>query len=258
MNPAHSRRIKLTLEFDGSDFFGWQVQARTGERTVQGIMQEALSKLAGEHSTVIAAGRTDAGVHALAMVAHFDSNTVIPNEKLLQALNAHLPLDVRVIALEQVHNAFHAQYSCLYRSYLYKMRICRYDLSGSSLDRKRVLAIYRELNTDAMMQAASMFEGKHDFSALATQETRTTVRTVYECRLFCSGRDLFLHISADGFLRNMVRATVGTLIDVGAAKLKASDIPEILASKNRNRAGKNVLPHGLYFKKAGYEAWQEE
>jgi len=255
MPQTNKRRLKLSLEFDGTHFYGWQIQAKTQERTVQGELQNALAKLKGQHSSVKAAGRTDAGVHALAMVAHFDTNSPIPNEKFLLAINAHLAKDVRVIALEEVHSEFHAQYDCLYREYIYKIRIYRHDQSGSSLDRFRVLGVHRELDVGAMAEAAGLFEGKHDFSALATQETRSTLRTVYCCEIEHSGRDIQLRIAADGFLRNMVRATVGTLIDVGATKLVPSDIPVILASKDRNKAGQNVAPHGLYFYKASYEPW---
>ena len=251
----HERRLKLTFEFDGTDFYGWQIQRKTGERTVQAVLQEALAKLPGNHSSLKAAGRTDSGVHALAMVAHFDTDTPVPDEKLLNAMNKHLPGDVRIWKLEGVHSEFQAQFDCLYRSYVYRMRLSKGDLRGSSLDRKRVLAIYRELDLQAMLKAARMFEGKHDFSALATQETRSTIRTVYSCELEASGRNLELHISADGFLRNMVRATVGTLLEVGEGKIKPDDIADILVSRDRAKAGKNVRPHGLYFVKASYEPW---
>jgi len=250
------RRLKLTLEYDGTQFYGWQIQSKTGERTVQKVIQEALAKLPGEHSSLKAAGRTDAGVHALGMVAHFDTSSQIPNEKLLRALNAHLPADVRILELEPVSSHFEAQYDCLYRRYHYHMRIYRHDLRSSSLDRFRVLAILQDLDLAAMQRASQFFLGTHDFSAFATQETRSSIKTVFLCNLSASERDIMLDIAGDGFLRNMVRAIVGTLIDVGNGSLKAEAIPEIIASKNRSRAGKNVAPHGLYFIEAGYEPWK--
>jgi tRNA pseudouridine38-40 synthase len=250
-------RLKLTLEYDGTNFHGWQRQVRRLERTVQGVLQEALAKLPGEHGTIKAAGRTDAGVHALAMVAHSDTTTAIPNEKLILALNAHLPADVRVYKIETVNDHFDAQYDCLYRRYVYKMKLARDNFQGTVLERGKVLCLYQALDIAAMQQAAKHFEGKHDFASLATQEIRGTVRTVYLCELDLSERNLNLHIVADGFLRNMVRAVVGTLLEVGAGKHRAEDILGILESKDRNQAGQNVLPHGLYFVEAGYKPWQE-
>ena len=224
---------------------------------MQGVVQAALSKLPGSHSSLRAAGRTDAGVHALEMVAHIDTDTPLLDMKLRRALNAYLPGDVRILGLETVPDAFEAQYSCLWRYYQYRMRLVRHDAQGLALDRHRVLPLYRELDVGAMQTAALHFEGKGDFAALATQETRSTVREVYVCRLEVDERDLTLHIAANGFLRGMVRAVVGTLIRVGEGKLKPEAITEILESKDRSQAGENVAPHGLYFVKAGYKPWRE-
>ena len=252
------QRFKLTLEYDGTDFFGWQVQTRTGERTVQGTLQAALAKLPGQHAGLRAAGRTDAGVHALAMVAHVDSDTPLSAPQLQRALNAHLPPDVRVLGLEPVPSTFEAQYSCQWRYYRYRLRLARDDLAGTVLERRRVLHLFQDVDAEVMQRAAPLFEGSRDFAALATQETRNTERTVYRCRLGRSGRDLTLHIAADGFLRGMVRATLGTLLRVGSGKLSPADIPAILESKDRRRAGENVPPHGLYFVSAGYTPWTSE
>jgi tRNA pseudouridine38-40 synthase len=251
-------RLKLTLEYDGTNFHGWQLQAKTLERTVQGVMQEAFSKLPGEHKNLKAAGRTDAGVHAVAMVAHIDTTTPIPNEKLVQALNAHLPEDVRVYNIETVSDDFDAQYDCSYRRYVYKMKLARDYFQGTALERGKVLFLYQELDVTKMQEAARFFEGKHDFASLATQEIRETIRTVYLCKLEVNGREMNLHIVADGFLRNMVRAVVGTLLEVGEGKRTSNDIKRILESKDRGQAGQNVPPHGLYFVEARYEPWGKE
>lgn len=256
---AARRRIKLTLEYDGSNFYGWQVQARSHERTVQGVIEQALRDIPGAIAKVHAAGRTDAGVHALAMVAHYNSNDRIPPERLVDALNARLPADVRVLAAEQVAPDFEAQFSCCYRRYLYCMRLLNGQPRGLSFTRQRVLQLRQRLDIAAMQAAAPYFEGERDFAALATQETRTSVRTVYLCRLehhpaVCGDR-LELHIAANGFLRNMVRAIVGTLLYVGEGKVRPEDIPEILASLERRRAGPNVAPQGLYFVQASYQPW---
>lgn len=250
------RRLKLTLEYDGTNFHGWQLQARTLERTVQGVLQVAFARLPGEHKNLKAAGRTDAGVHAVAMVAHIDTTTAIPNEKLILALNAHLPEDVCVYNIENADDNFDAQFNCLYRRYVYKMKLSRDHFQGAALERGKVLFLYQELDVTKMQDAARLFEGKHDFASLATQEIRETVRTVYLCELEVNGRELNLHIAADGFLRNMVRAVVGTLLEVGEGKLQPNDITRILESKDRSQAGQNVPPHGLYFVEAGYEPWE--
>ena len=248
-------RLKLTLEYDGKNFHGWQLQAKTNERTVQGVIQEAFAKLPGEHKNLRAAGRTDAGVHAVAMVTHVDTTTTIPNEKLTLALNAHLPEDVRVYTVENVADDFDAQFDCLYRRYVYKMKLARDHFRGTALERGRVLFLFQALDVPKMQEAARFFEGTHDFTSLATQETRETVRTVHQCELELKGRELNLHIAADGFLRNMVRAVVGTLLEVGEGKLQPEDITKILNAKDRSKAGQNAPPHGLYFVEAGYTAW---
>lgn len=250
------RRVRLTLEFDGSDFAGWQWQP-TGERTVQGVLQQAFSALPGKHGQVHAAGRTDAGVHALAMVAHVDTEATMADERLRLALNAHLPRDVVVLQAETVQDDFEAQFHCLYRRYLYRMRVMRGDVKGLAIDRARLLPVFRNLDVAAMQQAARGFEGRHDFSSFATQETRTPVRTVYLCELRLEGGELRLHVAGDGFLRNMVRTMVGTLLWVGKGKLTVEDAARVLAAKDRRMAGPNVAPHGLYFLEAGYQPWSQ-
>lgn len=249
------RRVRLTVEFDGTDFYGWQRQV-TGERTVQGTLEAALARLPGEHGSVIGAGRTDAGVHALAMVAHVDTSSAIPDEKLRLALNAHLPREVVVLRLETVAGDFHAQFDCRYRRYLYRLRVQRDDPRGLAVQRHRVLPVFRRLDVSAMQQAASELVGRHDFSTFATRETRSRERTVHLCELREESGELRLHVAGDGFLRGMVRTIVGTLLWVGKGKLQADSMPELLAARDRSRAGHNVAPHGLYFVEAGYFPWQ--
>lgn len=247
-------RVRLTLEYDGAGFAGWQVQP-TGERTVQGVLQAAFAALPGRHGPVHAAGRTDAGVHALGMVAHVDTELSLPAEKLRLALNAHLPRDVAVLAVEPTDPGFEAQFHCLYRRYLYRLRVVRNDPRGLALDRARVQFVFREVDAAAMARAAARLVGTHDFAAFATQETRTTVRTLHLCELRREGAELRLHVAGDGFLRHMVRTIVGTLLWVGKGKLRAEAIDAVLASRDRTRAGPNVGPQGLYFVEAGYVPW---
>ena len=249
-----ARRVRLTIEFDGSDFAGWQVQP-TGERTVQGALQAAFAALPGRWGSVHGAGRTDTGVHALAMVAHVDVDTAMGDEKLRLAVNAHLPRDVVVLDLVSTTADFEAQFDCLYRRYLYRLKVVRDDPRGIALDRKRLQLAFRHLDVDAMQRAALAFAGRHDFASFATQETRSTVRTVHLCELRAEAGELRLHVAADGFLRHMVRTMVGTLLWVGKGKTPADAMGEMLAARDRARAGPNVSPHGLYFVEAGYEPW---
>ena len=248
------RRVRLTLEFDGSAFSGWQSQP-AGERTVQGVLQEAFAALPGEHGPVCGAGRTDAGVHALGMVAHVDTGAPIGDERLRMALNAHLPRDAVVLEAETVEATFEAQFGCRYRRYLYRLRVMRGDPRGLALDRQRVQPVFRHLDVGAMQRAALHLAGTHDFRSFATQETRTPVRTLYLCELRQEGAELRLHVAGDGFLRHMVRTIVGTLLWVGKGKLAPDGMPDVLAARDRARAGPNVGPQGLYFLEAGYGEW---
>ncbi|MFA5550578.1 MAG: tRNA pseudouridine(38-40) synthase TruA [Trueperaceae bacterium] len=256
-SESAGRRVRLTLEFDGSEFFGWQRQA-AGERTVQATLEQAFAQLPGRHGTVMAAGRTDAGVHALAMVAHVDTTSAIPDEKLRLALNAHLPRDVAVVSVQTAAPDFEAQYHCLYRRYLYRLRVVRDDPRGLAVNRNRVLPVFRHVDLAAMQEAAAHLVGRHDFATFATQESRTTVRSVYLCELRQEHGELRLHVAGDGFLRNMVRTIVGTLLWVGKGKLVPSDMPILLAARDRTRAGHNVGPQGLYFVEAGYSDWDPQ
>lgn len=251
------RRVKLTLEYDGTNFRGWQVQAGTGQRTVQGVLEAALAQIPGARPKAVAAGRTDSGVHALAMVCHYDTEDSIPTRNAAKALGRLLPPDVRVLAAEHVADDFEARFSCHYRRYLYRLHPARADPRGAALNRLRALHLYQPLDVKAMRHAAPLFAGRRDFAALATQETRTTEREVFFCQLEPSGDELVLHVAADGFLRGMVRAIVGTLLWVGEGKLEPEGVPALLASRQRHRAGKNAPPHGLYFAEAGYVPWDE-
>lgn len=249
-----TRRLRLLLEYDGTGFQGWQRQP-TGERTVQAAVEGALAALPGRHGAVHAAGRTDAGVHALGMVAHVDTTSDIAAGKLRLALNAHLPRDVVVLQASDAASDFEAQYHCRYRRYLYRMRLARDDARGVALDRHRCLNVYARLDLDAMRAAAADVVGEHDFASFATRETRSTRRTVHLCELREERGEVRLHVAADGFLRSMVRTLVGTLLSVGKGALASDAMPTVLAARDRARAGRNVPPQGLYFAEAGYEPW---
>lgn len=252
--PEPVRRRRLTIEFDGSDFAGWQHQGN-GVRTVQGEIEAALDRLPWPHGRVKGAGRTDAGVHALGLVAHVDLACDLDDERLRRAVNGHLPRDVAILEVAGVSDDFEAQFDCCYRRYLYRMRVVRDRAVGLALDRKRVLPVYRDLDVVAMMDAAQHLVGRHDFSSFATQEVRSRERMVVLCELRAERDELRLHIAADGFLRHMVRGVVGTLLSVGSGGLSADELPALIAARDRTRSGPNVPPYGLYFVEAGYAPW---
>ena len=255
--PEGWRRLRLMLEYDGTDFAGWQVQSK-GERTVQGAFEAALEPL-GAFSRPIAAGRTDAGVHALRMPAHVDVGHDIPARNVLRALNSRLPPDVRVLEVSEAQEGFHARFSCQWRAYRYRVHNAPI---ASALERHRALWVPQKLNVDAMNAAAVHLIGQHDFSAFATQEERQTVRQVHAAEwisgAWISGAQspLEFRITGESFLRHMVRSIVGTLLEVGLGKLEPDGLHRILESRARANAGPNVVPHGLYFSGAGYEAWK--
>jgi tRNA pseudouridine38-40 synthase len=249
--PEGWRRLRLSLEYDGTDFAGWQVQSK-GERTVQATLEAALMPL-GPFSRPIAAGRTDAGVHALEMPVHVDVQHAIPIRNVLLALNARLPADVRVLQVVDAPEGFHARFSCRWRTYRYKIHNASVS---SALERHRVLWVPQKLDLEAMNDASRHLLGAHDFAAFASREERQTVREVYSAEWISNPQyPLEFHIVGESFLRHMVRGIVGTLLDVGMNKLEPDDVKRILESRARSNAGPNVVPHGLYFAGAGYEAW---
>ncbi len=250
--PEGWRRLRLTLEYDGTEFAGWQVQSK-GERTVQGVLEAALEPL-GLFSRPIAAGRTDAGVHALAMPVHVDVQHEIPTRNVLRALNARLPDDVRVLEVVDAPDGFHARFSCQWRAYRYKIHNASVP---SALERHRALWVPQKLDLDAMNAASRYLIGTHDFAAFASQEERQTVRQVYTAEWISNPQyPLEFRIVGESFLRHMIRGIVGTLLEVGLGKLQPDDVKMIIESRERSNAGPNVLPHGLYFAGADYEAWK--
>jgi tRNA pseudouridine38-40 synthase len=258
--PEGWRRLRFDLEFDGTDFAGWQVQAK-GERTVQGVLETAFAPL-GDCTRPMAAGRTDAGVHALRMTAHVDVRFEIPAIKVLRALNSRLPADVRVLSCTDAAEGFHARFSCAWRSYRYRILNAP---TASALHRNRALWVPQRLEVGPMRDAARTLIGRHDFASFATQEERQTVRELFSCSVrsvpTVLGREgqhfIEVQVTGESFLRHMVRGIVGTLIEVGFGKLDSSAIKGVLESRDRAKAGPNVAAHGLFFERAGYEPWSE-
>jgi len=243
------RRMMITLEYDGTDFCGWQLQAE--DRTVQAAVEEAVQRVTGRASRVTGASRTDSGVHAEGQVAHFDTDSELEAERLVPALNFYLPPDVSVLDCREVEPDFHARFSAT--SKLYRYRILR---SGPRrpLRERFCLREWRPLDAGAMAEAAAALAGRHDFTSFASEhgETASNVRHLMRSELIEDNDELHYYAEADGFLYNMVRIIVGTLLEVGRGKIPASDVPDILAARNRKAAGPTAPPRGLALVKVKY------
>lgn len=241
--------IKLTLEYDGTNYGGWQKQ--NNNITIQEILEKALTKATGESIEVIGSSRTDAGVHARGMVANFKTNSSIPPEKFREAVNRRLPDDIAILKSERVDESFHARYSSKGKTYSYTI-VNRYE--KVAVGRNYMYQVKDNLNVEKMKKACGYFIGKHDFSAFKTNgsSVKTSVRTVKELYIE-ENKDLIkIFISADGFLYNMVRIIVGTLVEVGKEKIAVEDIPNIINLKDRTKAGPCVQPNGLILEKVYY------
>lgn len=252
------RRIKLMIEYDGSQFAGLQSQKK-GERTVQDVLQAALCQIPGAVAKVTAAGRTDTGVHALAMPLHYDTNDTIPVGRIALALNTLLPPDIRALQAEEVAPDFNARRSCCWRHYRYRILN---QAVPTALDRERAWWIPQALNPVAMRHAIEHFVGTHDFKAFAIKEERETVREIFKVHFSAdlsrnSRHEMELDFIGSGFLRGQVRSMVGTLVEVGLGKRDSGNIAKLLGKGTRKDAGPTAPPQGLYFVEAGYIPWTE-
>jgi len=241
------RNYKVVLSYDGTDFRGWQRQP--GERTVQGVCEEAVFKITGKKVTVHGAGRTDAGVHALAQAANFGAATRLDDPDLVRALNAVLPWDLRIAALEQAAPEFHARKSALAKTYRY--RIVRSPLI-SPFDFRYALHWPYPLDLAAMRRAAPLFLRTADFTAFSSNRERGPVRTVRRSELRRRGDEVLFTIEAEGFLRYMVRTIVGTLLEIGRGRCRPERIEEIFSGRDRTLAGPTAPAKGLCLVRVDY------
>lgn len=247
--PEGFARLRLTVAWDGAAYAGWQSQPSAP--SVQDTLQGAFLRLTPDVFRPVAAGRTDAGVHAEAMPVHVDvpARFGLPLPRLARALNAHLPPTLAVLDVGTAPPGFHARFSCSERRYVYRLLRTpqRHPLWAG-----RALHVPGELDAAAMNAAATQLTGTHDFAAFATQEDRQTVRELRGLSVVPGQPVWEIHVAGESFLRHMVRGLVGTLLLVGAGKLEPGAVTDILASRQRAQAGANVPAHGLYFSGASY------
>jgi tRNA pseudouridine38-40 synthase len=246
-------KLKLVIAYDGRKYAGWQVQ-KTGV-AVQQIMEEIVARYFPSKPSLISSSRTDAGVHALGMVAHMEipkTEFTIPPRKLVLALNRYLPEDVRVVSVRRVRSHFHARFDALGKQYRY---VVWNHSAMNPLLRHTAWQVPQVLDLAAMRAAAKLFIGKHDFRSFAAMHSwvpETTVRTVTRCDIRRNGPLITFVIEADGFLYKMCRGIVGTLVQLGRGKFAVSDIKAMLAAKKRAAAGMNAPAHGLVLWKVYY------
>jgi tRNA pseudouridine38-40 synthase len=243
-------RYKLTIEYDGTPFVGWQIQ---GDGTsVQGALATALAAFCRHGVKVAGAGRTDAGVHALGQVAHVDLQKDWRPDRVRDAVNAHLrPHPVAVLAAEKVPETFDARFSARKRHYLYRIVNRRADLA---LERLRAWRLPRRLDVAAMQDAARHLVGKHDFTTFRSTEcqAKSPVKTLDQLDVLRDGDDVHIATSARSFLHNQVRSMVGSLVQVGDGKWSADDLAAALAARDRAQCGPVAPPEGLYLVRVDY------
>ncbi|MHC4592155.1 MAG: tRNA pseudouridine(38-40) synthase TruA [Planctomycetota bacterium] len=243
------RKLMLTLEYDGTDFFGWQVQAQG--RTVQGVVEEALAEATGETLRVTGASRTDSGVHAEGQVAHFETSSQLSARQLLKAINFYLPEDVAVLECREAGADFNARFCA--SSKLYRYRILRSAMRRPLRD-GRSLRVWQPLDVDAMRECAALLVGEHDFTSFASEHTEaeSNVRHVLRSELVEEGDELHYMVEANGFLYNMVRIIVGTLLTVGRGKATPGEFAQILEACERKAAGPTAPAKGLTLVRVNY------
>ncbi len=245
-----TRRIRMTVEYDGTAYAGWQRQINA--MSVQQRLEEALSKLTGEETGVTGASRTDAGVHALGQVVHFDTASRIPGDKFSFALNTMLPPDIRVRASQETRPGFHARFDA--RGKLYRYLIHNHAHAPAIGRNTHAHAIY-PLDEEAMHEEAQFAVGTHDFKAFAASGSivKDTVRTIHEARVLRDGDEVELLVRGSGFLYNMVRILAGTLIDVGGGKRAPGAVARAIESGNRLDLGPTAPAHGLTLMRVYYD-----
>jgi len=245
--------IKLVIEYDGTKFYGWQVQGKkeNRKRTVQGEIEKALLKILGEKISLIGSGRTDSGVHALGQVANFKTVSMMKPDAIMRALNGNLPEDITIISAEKVKSSFHAIKSVKAKTYQYQILNQVYR---RSIGKGYFWRVPYKLNLSLMKKELKALLGKHDFKAFESSGAprKNSIRIIKRISLSKKGNNLTLKIEGNGFLYNMVRNITGTLVEIGRGHFSAGSMKKILKSKNRRNAGPTAPARGLFLVKVKY------
>lgn len=245
------RNIKLTIEYDGKDFNGWQKQPN--KLNIQGEIERAIEIITGgEKVELIASGRTDAGVNALGQVANFRTESAMPIEKMAYAINSQLKKAIRVQKAEEVDEKFHSRYTCKKKTYRYTINNSE---QGSAIFRYMQYHYPVKLDENKMNEGVKYLIGEHDFKSFKASGTssKSSVRTIYDAKVWREGDLIHIELTGNGFLYNMIRIIAGTLIEVGEGTIEPAEVKEILEAKDRSRAGKTVSPSGLCLMGVEYE-----
>lgn len=246
------RNLKVIIEYDGTGYHGFQNQNNPALPTIQGVLEELLSELSGERVNINGASRTDAGVHARGQVFNFRTDWNIPVDRIPLAVNSGgLPLDIVVREAVEVPLDFHAQFDAQSKTYTYTIYNSRISDAFQHL---YTYFVPQRLRVEAMAEALQAFVGTHDFAAFKAvgSTVRTSTRTIFESGLVQNGPIIIIKLKGNGFLYNMIRIIVGTVLKVGKGQLKSEDIPRIIASGNRALAGPTAPPHGLCLESIEY------
>ena len=244
------KNYKLTIQYDGGRYKGWQ-RLGNGEQSIQGKIENVLTEMAGEKIEIIGCSRTDAGVHALHQVANFYIKKEMPPSEIQAYLNRYLPNDISIIRVEDVPERFHARYNAKDKTYLYKIWN---EAHTNPFMRKYSMHVEQKLDIQKMKKAAEYFIGKHDFTAFsnAKSKKKSMVREIYSIHIEKEEGFLQIRVSGDGFLYNMVRKMMGTLIEVGAGRMEENQIPSILEQKDRSLIGMMAEANGLFLEKVTF------
>ncbi len=243
-------KYKIIIEYDGTDFVGWQKQENG--LSIQSSLEVTIKKMTSETVSVFGAGRTDSGVHAKGQVAHFELSKNISLDNIRDGINQHLrPLPIAILDVKEVNNDFHARFSAKIRTYEYLIINRRGPLT---FNKNLIWGVFKKLNIDAMKEAALIFVGKHDFNAFRSIDCQSSssIKTIQSCSIKKNYRHITLNVSAKSFLHSQVRIMVGTLVEAGKGKFNSSDVKDIIKSRDRSKAGATAPAHGLYLLKVGY------
>ena len=245
-------RVALGIEYDGSEYYGFQKQKST-EQTIQGNLENSISKVANHSIKTFCSGRTDAGVHAFMQVVHFDTESRRSTREWVRGINSYLPHDIKVLWSKELDETFHARYSATHRSYLYRILN---NQTPSALWSKRSLFVPQKLDIRAMRAASKYLIGEHDFSSFRGSgcQSNSPVRTIENIKITKKNNFITFELRANAFLLHMVRIIIGTLLMVGKREIKPVEMKNILNEKDRRISGKTVSSSGLYFLGPKYPA----